>query len=124
MNNKDLINHINKSVEELDFITARKYIEENINYLNENKIYLKGNARELLNFLTKRIDSGIEPLKRSELATINSINISASKFDLRGIKFLIKENAQLLLRKDVMEYLNSDAKALLEGMGIIEKNTI
>jgi hypothetical protein len=118
---KELIAKINKSVEELDLVTTRKYIEENIEILNQNKYLLKGNARELLSFLTKRMESGIEPLTRSELATISAINSFATRFDVRSIKLTIKDKEQLLLRSDFVDHLNSDAKIILEGMGAIQK---
>jgi hypothetical protein len=107
---------INKSVEELDFVTARKYIEQNLDLLKEKKSLLKSNARELLTFLEKQ---KFDPIKRNELAIINSINLYSTKFDIRGLKFVIRENNQLMLRKDLLFYLNSDAKALLESMKVI-----
>ncbi|MFC3885120.1 hypothetical protein ACFOU2_17255 [Bacillus songklensis] len=119
---RELITQINKSVEDLDFATARKYIEENLTILNENKHILTGNARELLDFLTHRLNSGYEPFTRQEMATISAINSYASKFELRQIKMIIKEKAPLFLRKDVVEYLNKDAKAILEGMGVISNH--
>lgn len=118
---RELITEINKNVESLDFATARKYIEENITILNENKNTLKGNARELLEFLTDRLNSGHEPLTRQEMTTINVINSYASKFEVRQIKMIVKDKAPLFLRKDVVDYLNTDAKVLLEGMGVITK---
>jgi hypothetical protein len=118
---KELILKVNKSIEELDLVTTRIYIEENIAILNENKIFLKRNARELLLFLTNRLDSGEIPFTRKELILINSMNNYATRFDLRGLKLSIKNNAEILLRKDIRPYLNADAQILLEGMGAIEK---
>ncbi|MDF2605974.1 MAG: hypothetical protein K0S34_164 [Bacillales bacterium] len=120
----ELISKINQSVEELDFVTTRIYIEENVQILNENKNLLKKNARDLLEFITKRLDSGKEPFKRQELAVFNALNNYALKFDLRGLKVCVKDNAKLLLRDDVIYYLNSDAKILLEGMGVIKGDQI
>ncbi|WML44398.1 hypothetical protein [Neobacillus sp. PS3-40] len=116
MNFQELITMINKSVDELDFVTARKYIEQNLDLLKDKKSLLKSNARELLLFLEKQ---KVEPLKRNEQAVINSINLYSRKFDIRGLKFAIRENTQLMLRKDILLYLNSDAKALLESMKVI-----
>ncbi|WP_409300074.1 hypothetical protein [Peribacillus sp. SCS-155] len=116
----DIIGRINESIEELDLVTARKYMEDNLSILNENKRLLNKNARELLDFLSNRTE---KPLTRQELASINAINSYASKFDLRGIKLFIKDNAQLFLREDVIHYLNSDAKIILEGMGAINKKS-
>ena len=119
---KELITKINQSVDELDLVTTRKYLEENIDLLKDNKRFLKSNARELLDFLTSRLESGYEPLKREELATVTAINSYATKFDVRSIKMIIKGKEQLLIRKDFVDYLNSDAKIILEGMGAIEKH--
>ena len=121
MSIKELIKKINQSVDELDLVTTRKYIEANIEVLNDNKRFLKSNARELLNFLTSRLESGYEPLTRAELATVTAINSYATKFDVRSIKMIIKGKEPLLIRKDFVDYLNSDAKIILEGMGAIEK---
>lgn len=121
MSIKELITKINQSVDELDLITTRKYIEANIDVLSDNKRFLKSNARELLDFLTTRIASGNELLTRAELATVTAINSYASKFDVRAIKMTIKGKEALLIRKDFRDYLNSDAKIILESMGAIEK---
>lgn len=121
MNIKELIVNINKSVEDLDLVTARKYIEENLELLNKNKNLLKGNARDLLNFITHRLESGHETLTREEMATVHAINLFASKFDLRSLKLAIKNKEKLLLKKDFVAYLNSDAKIVLKGMGAIEQ---
>ena len=48
------------------------------------------------------------------------MNNYASKFDLRGLKLSVKNNSELLLRKDIRTYLNADAQIFLEGMGVIE----
>jgi hypothetical protein len=121
LNLKELINEINKSVDHLDLVATRKYMEENLDLVKQHKVLLNSNARELLDFVAKRIDSGIEPMKRYELAVIHSINIYASRFDLRGLKMVIKDHPQLLLREDAAQYLNADAKIILEGMEAIVK---
>lgn len=122
MDGDKVIASINKSVEELDFVTTRKFLEENLEFSNTNRLLLKKNARELLDFLIENQESGVKPLGRKELAIVNTINVYATKFDIRGLKFVVKENAQLLLREDVIPYLNTDAKALLGSMGVIAKN--
>ncbi|PLS14605.1 hypothetical protein CVD28_27225 [Bacillus sp. M6-12] len=119
MNIKELIGSIHKSVENLDLVTARKYIEENIGVLSDNKLLLKGNARELFDFLANRLEEGYEPLTRTEMATISAINSFASKFDVRSIKVTIRNKEQLLLRKDFIDHLTRDAKIILQGMGAI-----
>jgi hypothetical protein len=122
MNIKEIIDSINKSVEELDFVTARMYIERNIDSLVPHKNLLKSNAKDILNFLTERLQSGQSPLSRKDMITINTINSYAHKFNVKGIKLILKDNSKLVLREDIMTYLNSDAKVILEGMGAITKS--
>lgn len=117
----DLIAKINTSVEELDFAAARLYMEENIEILTENRNYLKTNARDLLEFLTKRMEAGHKPLTRQNISVINAVNSYASKFDLRGLKVIIRDHSLLFLRNDIAAYLNMDARIILEGMGAIPK---
>ena len=105
----------------LDFAAARMYMEENIDVLNENRSRLKSNARELLEFLTKRLEAGHQPLTRKDMAIINTVNSYASKFDLRGLKVIVRDHSLLFLRNDIEAYLNNDAKIILEGMGAIPK---
>lgn len=50
---------------------------------------------------------------------IYSVNAYASNFDIRGIKMSVKNNSNLLKREDVLNYLNDDAKALLENMKVL-----
>lgn len=118
---EDLIADINKYMEQLDFVTARKLIEENLEVLNKHRISLKSNARELLKFLTDRHESGHKPISRQEMATLIAINTYATNFDIRGLKLVIKDKAKLLLRTEVIQYLNKDAKVILDGMGVIAK---
>jgi uncharacterized protein (UPF0305 family) len=122
MDIEQVIKEINNSVSALDLVTARKYIEENMDLLNSKRHYLNKNARELLKIVTDMHNSDYKPLKRNELAIINTINTYAIRFDLRGLKLLIKENSQLFLREDIIPYFNKDAKIVLEGMGAITKN--
>lgn len=116
----NLITQINKSVDELDFTKARKYIEENLELVNQNRLHLKSNAREILKFLNEKLESGEKPLTKSDIAALNTINIYANRFDLRGLKLTLRGKEQLLLKKESLSYLNSDAKILLEGMGAIK----
>ncbi|MBY0124115.1 hypothetical protein [Bacillus sp. S/N-304-OC-R1] len=118
---EDVIVDINKYMEQLDFVTARKLIEENLEVLNKHRIALKSNARELLKFLTDRHESGHEAITRQEMATLIAINTYATNFDVRGLKLIIKDKAKLLLRSDVIQYLNKDARVILDGMGVIAK---
>lgn len=115
----ELIHKVNQCVEDLDFFSARKYIEENLDALDSYKSLLKSNAREILKFIQERQKSGYKPLTRQELATINTINSYAYHFDLRGIKLVLKSKAKLFLRDDIITYLNKDAQEILKGMGTI-----
>jgi len=123
LEHKELIAIINKLVDELDFISARKLIEENMEWVNQYRVHLNSNAREILAFLKHKLDSCEKPLTKSDIATINAINMYASKFDLRGLKLTIKGKEQLLLRKETLNFLNTDAKTLLESMGTIKKES-
>lgn len=123
MDSKEIILMVNKAVDELDFVSARRLIEENLDFVEQLKVHLKSNAREILNFIKEKIDHGEKPLTRSEINTINAINIYASKFDLRGLKLCIKGKEHLFLREDILSYLNSDAKIMLEGMGTVRKSS-
>lgn len=116
---KELILKINQSVEELDLVTTRKYIEENLDILNQNSRHLKSNARELLKFLTQEREAGHKPLTRAEIGTVQAINTYAGKFDVRSLKVTIKGKEHLLLRNDFTAHLNADAKIILQGMRAI-----
>ncbi|QED46047.1 hypothetical protein [Cytobacillus dafuensis] len=122
MNINEVISKLNESIDELDLVSSRRYIEQNMDILNNNKNLLKSNARVLLDFFTNSLEAGVKPLNRQELSTIHSINTYASRFDLRGLKVFIKGKENLLLRADAIQYLNADAKIILEGMGAIEKS--
>lgn len=80
---------INKHVEEMELATARVYIEENVEILNEHKNMINKNAWELLDFLLELQVDGGQPLSRKDKAIINAINTYANKFDVRGIKMIV-----------------------------------
>ena len=122
MDRKELILIINKAVDELDFVSARRLIEENLDFVERFRVHLKSNAREILNLIKEKINQGEKPVTKSEINLINAINIYASKFDLRGLKLSIKGKEQLFLREEVISYLNGEAKIMLEGMGTIRKS--
>jgi hypothetical protein len=110
---------INRYVEDMELSTARVFIEENLEILSEHKNKLNKNAWELLDFILQMQANEGQPLTRKDMAIINTINTYANKFDVRGIKMMVKDNPNLLLRKDTPAYLNADAKIILEGMGAI-----
>lgn len=119
MNLEVLTAKINKNVDDMEFATARIFIEENIKLLNEHKNMLNKNARELLSFLLEMQADGGQPLTRKEISIINAVNTYANRFDIRGMKMIVKDNPNLLLRKETPAYLNTDAKIILKGMGAI-----
>lgn len=121
MNYKELVIQIDKSIDSLDLVSARRYIEQNMELLDQNRHLLRGNARALFNFLKKEQEAGVEPLSRKDLTVIYAINIYATKFDIRGLKLLINNHAELLTREDIKHHLNDDAKILLESMNVISK---
>lgn len=118
---KDLITSINDTVDVLNFSAARKYIEDNLELVNEHRHLLNRNAREIYNFVLKNMNSEEEPLTRDEIRAITVVNTYATKFDIRGLKLTLKGKEQLFLKEQVLNYLNSDAKILLEGLGVINK---
>lgn len=115
----EVIEKINKSADEADFVTSRKLIEANMPNLHQHLSKLKRNARELFEFLVTNMDNDFETLTRQELGEINVINTYATRFDIRGLKVYIKNKGKLLIKKEALRYLNSDAKILLESMGSI-----
>ncbi|MGF2617780.1 hypothetical protein FZC84_12120 [Rossellomorea vietnamensis] len=121
MNLKELAIKINEESDKLDLVSTRKYIESNLDLLHENKQLLNRNSRDLLDYLIDRKNNGEMPLTRTEMATIHAINTYALKFDVQGLKMTVKNKKELLLKTETLEFLNNDAKILLEGMGAIEK---
>ncbi len=121
MNIEQIINQINNSMDALDLVTARRYIEENIEVLGSKRALLNRNARELMNVLSELHNSNYKPITRQEMTIMNAINTYATKFDLRGLKLIVKDNSKLLLREDIIPYLNKDAKVVLQSMGVISK---
>lgn len=118
MDISELIIKINKSMDNLDLVSARRFIEDNIELINENRHLLKSNARSLFEILENNTESVVNKLNRKEMNVIYSINAYASRFDVRGLKLSINNNPELLVRKDIKHYLNEDAKTLLTGMRV------
>ncbi|MEV9639457.1 hypothetical protein ABZ756_02015 [Mammaliicoccus sciuri] len=119
MDLQELISKINQCMDNLDLISARKFIEENIEELSANRHHLRRNARELMDYLISKSESEINSLDRRGLHVINTINTYATRFDVRGLRRSVENNSDLLMREDIKYYLNADAKILLEGMNVI-----
>ncbi|WP_153731510.1 hypothetical protein [Sporosarcina obsidiansis] len=119
MNAQELIKVINTCVDELDFISARKYMEENKELLKRSKHRLNRNAQDLLEFVVTKSENQLDP---KEIHAIHAINNYASNFDIRALKLIVKDKAALISRKDTLTYLNEDAKAILESMRVVSLN--
>ncbi|KQL33684.1 hypothetical protein [Psychrobacillus sp. FJAT-21963] len=119
MDINELMKTINESMEKLDLISARRLIENNLDLISDNRHLLRRNARSLFEILKNNTESAINTLSRKEMNVIYSINAHASNFDIRALKLSIKNNPELLVRKDIKYYLNEDAKTLLTGIKVI-----
>ncbi|ALC85234.1 hypothetical protein AM499_04935 [Bacillus sp. FJAT-22090] len=119
MDINELMKKINENMEKLDLVSARRLIENNLELISENRHLLRRNARSLFEILKNNTESAINTLTRKEMNVIYSINAHASNFDIRGLKLSIKNNPELLIRKDIKHYLNEDAKTLLMGIKVI-----
>lgn len=119
MNAQELFKAINQCVDELDFISARKYMEQNQTLLQRAHHRLNRNAQELLQFVT---DKGGDTLTQKEINTLHALNHYASNFDIRAFKLIVKDQAALISKKASLAYLNQDAKALLESMNAVRLN--
>lgn len=113
MNSQELFSMINRCVDEMDYIYARRLMEDNVEVIMESKHRLKGNARELFEFV---VSTDGEMITQSDIQVIHVLNTHAAHFDVRSFKWTLKENAVLMSKKDTLTYLNEDAKALLESM--------
>ena len=122
MDFQELIKQLNKSIDILDLVSARKYIEENIDILTKNRRLLHGNSRAMFDLIKEKIDTGEKPLICHEMAVIYSLNTYATKFDLTGLKLVVNNNPELFLNEEIKQYLNADAKTLLQGMNVLQKN--
>lgn len=120
MEMQELLVKINQSIEELDLISARKYIEGNIEQLRINRHHFSTNARQLFDYLHSDSNSSTNDYNRRELHMIKIINTYATQFDVRGLRLSVKNNPELLMKKDIHLYLNADAKVLLQGMKAIQ----
>ncbi|GKV70324.1 hypothetical protein NCCP2716_28220 [Sporosarcina sp. NCCP-2716] len=113
MNPNELVRAVNACVEELDFVTARKYMEDNLDILKTHKHRLQRNAQELLEFV---MHSDSKRLTQQEVKIIHALNDHASHFNIRSFKLLVKDHVSLMNREETQTYLNADAKALLSSM--------
>ena len=121
MDCRELLKQINKSMADLDLVSARKYIEENLEIVSDYRHLLRSNARVLFDFIRNEKNMEHEPLNRREMTILFSLNRYASAFDIRGVKLLVNNYPDLLMRKEIQTYLNEDALTLLESMNVIQK---
>ena len=119
-----IIVKVNKAIDNLEFVEARKIIEANLLKLSEAKYYrlLNENAQVLIKHIVaeKKEHNGTEkPLTRSDLLIINNINEYCTNFDISMLKRTLKNSFNLVQRPDVYQLLNSDAKIILNDMGAL-----
>ncbi|WP_106496154.1 hypothetical protein [Lentibacillus sp. Marseille-P4043] len=118
----EVINKVNTCTEEFEFSSARKYIESNLSELEEHKHKLNKNAREIFNFISDMLQAGYQPLTRQEIAKVKTINTYASTFNIKGLKMATNDSPKLFIRNDIGNYLNKDAKVILDGWGVLNKD--
>lgn len=73
----------------------------------------------MFDLIKQKNDSGEKALSRHEMNVIYSINSYATKFDLAGLKLVVNNNPEILLNEKTKQYLNIDAKTLLQGMNVL-----
>ena len=108
---------VNQCVDDLDFVAARKMMEDHFDMLVENKHRLQRNAKDLFEFVEH---SDGKLLTQEEIQLLHAMNRYATSFDIRAFKLMVKEHAGLVSREDTQTYLNEDAKALLESMHVLK----
>lgn len=123
---RQLILSINGAVDALEYATARRFIEENFDIVYEYRHLLNSNAREILEFVKEKMQSGEEPLTKKELNAITVINTYAKRMDIRGLKLFLSEKGKekIFEKKDAFEILSSDAKILLASLGFIKNKEL
>ena len=122
MNNiEEIIEKINENMEKLDILATKKIIEDYMLQLDRRRHHLLASARELFDSIKHKQESGLPPLTRKEVSILYTINIYASKFDIRGVRAVIKAHPELWVRDDIDHYFNEDAKILLQGMNVIPR---
>ena len=122
MDLQHLISTINYYADNSDYASARRHIEDNLEILRDKRVLLKNNAREILKFLLEQKESGKNQLSRKEMKIIYTVNHYANDLSVRGIRLIINENLELFKKKEAICLLNTNAKIILEGMGVIEKS--
>ncbi len=122
MNNiEEIIKKINENMEKLDILATKKMMEDYMLQLDRRRHHLVASARELYDSMKQQKESGLPPLTRNEVSILYTINIYSSKFDIRGVRAVIKAHPELWVRDDIEHYFNEDAKILLQGMKVIPR---
>lgn len=120
-NIRTVIVKINKACDDMDFVSARMFIEGNIKQLSEGINYrqLNSNAQTLIKHVISDNTGESTKLSRTEMLTIHNINQYCSEFNISMLKRTLKNSLVLLQREDVTPLLNKDAKIILENMGVL-----
>ncbi|WP_155591784.1 hypothetical protein [Lysinibacillus cavernae] len=118
-----IVTKVNKSCDDLDFVSARVLIETNLLKLSEARYYrlLNTSGRVLIKHVLANAHRQTDntKLSRTDLLTINKINEYCSNFDISMLKRTLKNSFELVQRPDVLPLLNSDAKIILDNMGAL-----
>ena len=76
----------------------------------------------MFDIIKQKVETNEKVLSCYEMTVIYSVNTYATKFDLAGLKLVVNNNPELFLNEEMKQYLNEDAKTLLQGMNVIQKN--
>lgn len=113
---------INHNCDNLEFVLARKLIEQNLTKLSEATYFrlLNSNARTLIKIVVdEKNNTKEDALTRLNYLTISNINEFSRNFDISMLKRTLKDNMALIQREDVQQILSKDAKIVLESLGAI-----
>lgn len=113
-----IIDRINELCMKSDFVTARIYIEHNINKLEVGPNYVRLNqeAKQLYH-ITKDNKNNKLNLSRLEIHTINQLNKATNNFDLSTIRLIMQNSQELIDKREVQLLLTTTSKSVLETLG-------
>ncbi len=122
MKNQDVVVNINSFLEKLDFVSAVRGIEENLHSLERSKKDLHKTGSELYELIKQKDEGFLPTLTRKDINVFYTINMYANKFDIRGIREIVKANTNLWARDHITHYLSEDAKGMLQSMSVIPRD--
>lgn len=125
-----IIIKINKYCDNLDFASARKLIESNLDRLSSPRNYhsLNDNAKVLIKHIVQDGHNDVtKALTRTEMFKIEAINKYCQNFDISMLKRELKDSTDFIMRDDVQKLLYENTKFILTAMGALitsERNEI